>query len=131
MKKISNDGPNREEPTNYPTLPPLDLKEVEWIQSKMSRGKGLTYDGWSDNFLKKVDLATKGHLIKDLWNPSSMQLMPDITWARLIPLNKVWPNIPTEDNFRPVVVLSAMYKFLELRFLPKLQNYLSLRLDKN
>ena len=61
----------------------------------------------------------------------SFRTFYNFIWFKFNTIYKVWPNIPTEDNFRPVVVLSAMYKFMELRFLPKLQNYLSLRLDKN
>ena len=45
--------------------------------------------------------------------------------ARLIPLNKAHPEIPKQTEFRPIVVLSSLYKFLELRFLPKLNKYLS------
>ena len=40
--------------------------------------------------------------------------------ARLIPLNKERPNKPKIHQFRPIIVLSAMYKFIELRFLAKL-----------
>ncbi len=57
--------------------------------------------------------------------------MNDIFRARLVPLNKVWPEIPSPDQFRPITVLSAMYKFIELRFLPKLNKYLKERLDKS
>lgn len=51
--------------------------------------------------------------------------------SRLIPLNKVYPDIPMENQFRPIFVLSAMFKFLELRFAPKLKNYLKRHLDRN
>ena len=50
--------------------------------------------------------------------------------ARLIPLNKAWPSIPEEDQFRPIVVTSAIIKWIEIRFLPKLKNYLKHDLDK-
>ena len=33
----------------------------------------------------------------DLCNPQAMEKLKDIFEARLIPLNKVWPDIPTED----------------------------------
>ena len=36
-------------------------------------------------------------LLRDLWNPQAMEKLKDIFEARLIPLNKVWPDIPTED----------------------------------
>jgi hypothetical protein len=51
--------------------------------------------------------------------------------ARLCPLNKVWPNILLSEEFRPIVVLSPLYKFLELRFLSKLDTYLTQKLDRN
>ncbi len=51
--------------------------------------------------------------------------------ARLIPLNKVWPRIPRGDQFRPICVLSPAYKWLELRFLPRLRDYMSHGLDRN
>ena len=61
----------------------------------MSKIKGLTNDGWSDNFNRKLKKNKK--LIRDLWNPSAMEKLKDIFEARLIPLNKVWPDIPTDD----------------------------------
>jgi hypothetical protein len=70
-------------------------------------------------------------LLADLWNPDAINRFPRIFEARLIPLNKVWPDIPKEDQFRPIVVLSPIFKWLERRFLPKLQNYLTTRLDRN
>ena len=57
--------------------------------------------------------------------------MPKLGEARLIPLNKVYPKIPQKDEFRPIVVLSIMFKWLELRFLRKLNNYLVQHLDRN
>jgi hypothetical protein len=51
--------------------------------------------------------------------------------ARLVPLNKVWPKTPKADEFRPIVIESPLYKFIEMRFLPSLQNYLTNIMDKN
>jgi hypothetical protein len=51
--------------------------------------------------------------------------------ARLFPLNKVWPYIPLSEKIRPIVVISPLYKFLELRFLSKLNAYLTQKLDRN
>lgn len=49
--------------------------------------------------------------------------------AKLIPLNKVWPEIPKANEFRPIAILSHLYKFIELRFIEKLDNYLINKLD--
>ncbi len=46
--------------------------------------------------------------------------MKDIFKARLVPLNKKWPDIPKADKFIPIVILSYMLKFLEMRFERKL-----------
>jgi hypothetical protein len=38
--------------------------------------------------------------------------------ARLCPLNMVWPNIPLSEEYRPIVVLSPLYKFfLKVKYL--------------
>ena len=43
----------------------------------------------------------------------------------------MWPDIPKGDQFRPIVVLSPMFKWLERRFILKLQRYLTRHLDRN
>jgi len=57
--------------------------------------------------------------------------MTGIFKARLVPLNKVWPEIPTYQDFRPIAILSSMFKVLELRFIPKLAEYMKERMDVN
>lgn len=49
--------------------------------------------------------------------------------ARLVPLNKQWPEIPSKEQFRPIVILSPLFKWLELRFVWKLSEYPMKRLD--
>jgi hypothetical protein len=44
--------------------------------------------------------------------------------VRLIPLDTVWTQIPTYLQFWPIIVRSAMHKFMELRLLPKLWEYM-------
>ena len=97
----------------------------------MSKDKGTTLDGWSDHFIKEINPLKKGSLLRDLWNPEAMVLIKDCFKARLVPLNKVHPDIPKDGEFRPIIILSPLYKFLELRFLPKLQRYMSNRMDKS
>lgn len=57
----------------------------------MSMMKGLTEDGWSDVFLKRFK---KTNLLKNLWNKDILNEIQDCFRARLVPLNKVWPDIP-------------------------------------
>jgi hypothetical protein len=47
--------------------------------------------------------------------------------ARLVPLNKQWPVIPAKEQFR--VILSPLFKWLELRFVWRLNHYLTKGVD--
>ena len=76
----------------------------------------------SDLWIKKTQ---NWEILSNLWNNDAAEINNKIYKARLIPLNKAHPDIPKETEFRPIVVLSSLYKFLELRFLPKLNYYLS------
>jgi hypothetical protein len=51
--------------------------------------------------------------------------------ARLIPLNKVYPNLPEIEQFRPITVLSSSIKWIESRFKDKLQDYINNHIDKD
>jgi hypothetical protein len=93
----------------------------------MSKNKGLADDGYSDSWIRST---TRWDLLRDIWNKNTMENTPEIFKARLVPLNKKWPDIPSKDDFRPIAIISHLYKFLELRFANKLQDYLSNRMDK-
>ena len=98
------------------------------MQKRFSHDKALTFDGWSDNFLKTCE---ERKLLTDFWKDEAIMKSNDIFEASLIPLNKVWPEIPTREQFRPIVVLSPLLKWIESRFLKKLQEYMLHRLDKH
>jgi hypothetical protein len=66
-----------------------------------------------------------------MWTPECLSKSFKIGEARLVPLNKDYPNIPLKDRFRPIVILSILFKWLELRFLEKLNVYLVNQLDRN
>ena len=84
----------------------------------MSSGKGITFDGFSDTWFK---YTKKTNILRNWWNNDTLLLLDKYIFrARLIPLNKVYPEIPRYNQFRPIVVLSAAYKYLEARFLPAL-----------
>jgi len=48
--------------------------------------------------------------------------------AKLITLNKVHPNTPKSNEFRPIIILSLIVKIMEYRWLPKLQEYVITKL---
>ena len=116
------------EQIEFPDLEPLNNEEIKWIQDLLSHNKGITQDMWSDTFLKKMD---KPELLSNLWRGDVMKRLKGSFKARLVPLNKNWHEIPDKTQFRPIILLPSMYKFLELRFLPKLQKYMSKEMDKN
>ncbi|KAL4485087.1 hypothetical protein ABPG72_014607 [Tetrahymena utriculariae] len=114
---------------SFPSLEPANSEELAYLQSKISYEKGITYDGFTDEWIKRLK---NQELLKDLWSQSSMNALGiKLFEARLVPLNKAYPNIPSSKEFRPIVVLSPMLKFICLRFLPKIVNYIKLNLDKN
>ena len=47
-------------------------------------------------------------------------MIPNFYHVDLVPLNKVWSEIPKREQFRPIAIESPLFKFIELRFLRKL-----------
>ena len=61
----------------------------------MSKKKAVTYDGFSDKWIRETK---NPKLLMNWWNNDSIKWLSDnIFEARLIPLNKVWPKIPTVE----------------------------------
>ncbi|KAL4506995.1 hypothetical protein ABPG72_001416 [Tetrahymena utriculariae] len=103
--------------------------ETEQLQKLLSINKALTFDGYCDVQLKKTK---KYNIISNFWNNDTMQkLGSKIFQARLILLNKSYPNIPKADAFRLIVFLSPMLKWLNLRFLNQLKDHCLNQIDKN
>jgi hypothetical protein len=95
----------------------------------MSKNKAVTFDGFSDNWFKETKSV---ELLRNWWNPQTIKmLMPLSMEARLIPLNKVYPNLPEIEQFRPITVLSSAIKWIESRFKDKLQDYINKHIDKD
>lgn len=95
----------------------------------MSNGKGIVYDGFSDSWIKH---CKKFDLLNNLWSNTVIEILGDHLFeARLIPLNKEYPEIPKADKFRPITVLSPMYKWMSLRFYLKVRDYIKNKLDSN
>ncbi|KAL4510197.1 hypothetical protein ABPG72_010390 [Tetrahymena utriculariae] len=113
----------------FPNLQPLQTDQATRLQSLLSYNKAITYDGFVDEWLK---YTKKLILLQNFWNNQTMHALGEkIFQARLIPLNKNYPNIPTAEAFRPIVILSPLLKFLNLRFLSKILGFINNKLDKN
>ena len=67
----------------------------------MSKDKGITEDGFSDTWLKETKKLT---IINNLWNSDIIKSLKQSFKARIVLLNKVWPNIPSKEEFRPIII---------------------------
>ena len=111
----------------FPDLPELDEKSVKGILSSLSTGKALSYDLFSDMVLRDDKTCEKlSTILKDLWSNklNDIQGIENIFKTRLVALNKVHPNIPKPNEFRPIIIMSLIVKIMESRWLPKLKEYM-------
>ena len=60
----------------------------------MSKNKGLTEDGFSDKFIKDTK---NWQLLNNLHNYESLKLLKPIFKSRIVPLNKIYPDIPKQN----------------------------------
>jgi len=111
----------------FPNLPKLSSVEIKNLLRKISSGKAMSLDLFSDCILKdKEKLETFANVLTDLWSEDLNKVteMDKFFKTRLIALNKVHPKIPKKAEFRPIIIMSLIVKIMESRWLPKLQNYL-------
>ena len=122
--------PKYEDPIKFPSLEPLTNDECLNLIKELSFNKAITTDGISD-IIFKPDLSSKtAKIFKNLWscdweahisNPHHFNI-------RLVPLNKMHPQIPTKDKFRPICIMSPIPKLMEARVGLKLKLYAEERL---
>ncbi len=100
-----------------PLLPKLTEPELLTILQRVSVHKALTDFPVPDEFIKHL-LSSGCHLsLINLWNPATLEAFPEIFSCRLIPLNKVHPQIPTVHQMRPIVALKFFSKSWSSGFL--------------
>eukprot|EP01017_Pseudomicrothorax_dubius_P037607 TRINITY_DN5534_c0_g5_i4.p1 TRINITY_DN5534_c0_g5~~TRINITY_DN5534_c0_g5_i4.p1 ORF type:complete len:478 (-),score=50.27 TRINITY_DN5534_c0_g5_i4:595-2028(-) len=125
---IDTQGIDNSEPENT-LLPPLSIEETLRIMASVSNGKAILYDLLSDSLFHCAGDIHPNHfskLVDTLANAWTIPLdvFPKVCFeARLVPLNKVHPEIPTKKDFRPIIVMSPLIKFLEARFASRLMGY--------
>ena len=104
---------------------------MEDIANTLSHGKALSNDNVSDIIFAKGHREKVGKKLKNLW---SLGANPDFEFdslhfeTRLVPLNKVHPDIPSSKDCRPIAIQSPIVKLLESRLKPKLDAYITQRL---
>ena len=112
----------------FPNLPPLSINELRKIVIKLSKNKALAEDYCEDSTIWDSilnDDKVAGHFTQ-LWSSNitnTIEFESHLT-GRLVPLNKVHPEVPKPDEMRPIIALSPILKLLESRFREKLENYM-------
>ena len=116
----------------FPDLNALSMKEAHELVDRMAVNKAISFDLFSDIIFSPEHKEKTANIIKDLWNASNTNAIQDTHFqARLIPLNKKFPDVPKPEDFRPIVVMSPLIKLLEARILDKLQDYLIRKLHRS
>jgi len=119
-------------PQPFPDLDPLSEEKAHKIVERMATNKAISFDLFSDVIFSEEFKNKTSQVIKDLWSRKSTKYLNEYHFeARLIPLNKKFPEIPKPDEFRPIIVMSPLVKLLEARLLETLQNYLTTSLHRS
>ena len=119
--------PQYEDSLPFPCLPNLDEAEMEYITSKIYSGKAGAFDGITDILFNTVNKPITTQKLRDIWNA---ELRDHHFETRLIPLNKVHPEIPGPKDCRPVAVCSNLIKLIESRPRRELDTYMTERLHR-
>ncbi len=110
----------------FPKLKPLTKEEMRAILMNISTNKALAGDLVSDVILNGDNIDQTCEVLKDLWD--GHQIDERHFKCRLIALNKKHPEIPSKDQYRPIIVSSLIGKILESRLVKPLRNYMTERL---
>ena len=101
------------------------------MMKMIAQNKAISFDGVHESIFhvlkngKDKDTRKRATILKDLFRPEVLnsEYMENALTGRLIPLNKVFPETPTIDQYRPIVALSPVAKILEARIAVKLKYY--------
>jgi len=118
----------------FPHLPKMSIHELRDIVCRLSKDKAIASDFCEDSAIWDMILDEDNDAIAkmftSLWdkNITNSKAFERHLTGRLIPLNKVHPEIPKPDEMRPIIALSPILKLLESRFRDKLEKYMSERM---
>ena len=115
----------------FPCLNQLTHVETKSICSKMSQNKAIPFDVVSESIfsnLNEESLKVLSNLWTNIWNNKAFCHFFN---SRLVALNKDFPKTPPVNRIRPIFVMNPIIKFMEARFLPKLQEYLVEKLHRS
>lgn len=113
-------------------LPPLRIRLIKELIERIPKKKALTSFPIPDELLLTHNGFSFLMSLNSLWDPKFLLNHPEIFNCKLVPLNKVHPEVPHPYQMRPIVATNSLFKLLELRFndtlnekfnlLPKLAN---------
>lgn len=107
----------------FPILDRKTTTEMKELLNRLWHGKAITWDGVSDSLFRKNWKERSAALFSDLW--VNLNAVKNIHFeSRLIPLDKIHPQIPSRKDMRPIVVNSPLVKLIEAGIMPTLSNYL-------
>lgn len=108
---------------DFPEMKSRDIDEMKDILKRLSSGKAIAWDALTDSIFSKTWREKSALLFADLWQ--NLKLIKNQHFeSRLIPLNKLHPNIPTRRDMRPIIVTSPLVKLIEAGIMPDLTKYL-------
>lgn len=122
-------------------LPSIEVNEwkVRKMMLNVSSGKGLAFDGVHDSlFHLEPELNEKTIENNKKKIKFCQSLLEQAYWdeeisakhliARLIPLNKKHPKVSDVKDYRPIIVMSPVVKFLEGLVANRIQEYITLKM---
>ena len=131
------------EKKTFPKLKRINDQDMENLLKTLARNKAIAYDAASDILFddyvsynsadETSNLQKTATKLRNIWRVN-LDEVPNIddTWdARLVPLNKVFPQTPERNQLRPIIIQSPIVKIIEARFASKLHNYLETKLDRS
>ena len=128
--------------TLFSDLEPIALDQCKRIALKFNPKKGISYDALGGNLFKIhkkcseektcKECFKKIKLIQNIWSKKFWENKENNSHfvCRLIALNKLFPEVPSRKDYRPIIVISQIIKCLELRLFEKLQSYQETRLNR-
>ncbi len=105
------------------------------LMERMPKNKAIAFDLIGDDIFAVTrntqgeptgETKNKAEILSHLWNEETLnhKNFKMLLQGRLIPLNKKLPKTATVDDVRPIVVMSPLIKFMELRLAEKLSRYM-------
>ena len=101
------------EEKKFPKLPQLSKEEVNTLLEGLATNKAITTDGLSDIIFQKDLRDRAAEIFKNFWSIElgDVKGIQASFTSRLMPLNKVFPDMPTRKQMRPITISSPFQKY--------------------